>query len=188
MSSYQANPGVYIPGTAECGAYGLTASAPNTGNTNFRRLFTVNNYPGNKYYANVDILDSSGTSSYNGMILAIQKRLSKGLSTSANYTWSHCIGDLTIGNSTGNAGGGFPKPNNRRYDRANCQSIEIGGTFSSDRRQIFNWTTVYETPKFGQSHDEPARFRLEIFGDLPRHVGAVGDGRPEQRRVADRSQ
>ena len=37
----------------------------------------------------------------------------------------------------------------RRNDRANCQSIEIGGTFSSDRRQIFNWTTVYETPKFG---------------------------------------
>jgi hypothetical protein len=38
-------------------------------------------------------------------------------------------------------------PSNRRYDRSNCQSIEIGGTFSSDRRQIFNWTTVYETPK-----------------------------------------
>jgi len=93
-------------------------------------------------------MDSGGTSSYNGMILAIQKRLSKGLSTSANYTWSHCIGDLTWGNSTGNAGGGYLMPNNRRYDRANCSSVEIGGTFSSDRRQIFNWTTVYETPKF----------------------------------------
>ena len=40
-------------------------------------------------------------------------------------------------------------PNNRRFDRGNCQSIEIGGTFSSDRRELFNWTTVYETPKFG---------------------------------------
>jgi hypothetical protein len=128
----------------------LTAPGPcsNVGNVNARRLFTVNNYPGNKYYADIDVLDSGGTSSYNGMILAIQKRLSKGLSTSANYTWSHCIGDLTIGNSTGNAGGGFIIPNNRRFDRSNCQSIEIGGTFSSDRRQIFNWTTVYETPKF----------------------------------------
>jgi hypothetical protein len=83
--------------------------------------------------------------------------LSKGLSTQANYTWSHCIGDLTIGNSTGNAGGGLQAlstasgvavPINRRYDRGNCQSVEIGGTFSSDRRQMFNWTTVYETPKF----------------------------------------
>ena len=150
LASYQVNPGVYIPGTCGPGQYGLTAPGPcsTLANTNFRRLFTINNYPGNKYYADIDVLDSGGTSSYNGMILAIQKRLSKGLSTQANYTWSHCVGDLTIGNSTGNAGGGFIMPNNRRYDRGNCQSIEIGGTFSSDRRQIFNWTTVYETPKF----------------------------------------
>ena len=38
-------------------------------------------------------------------------------------------------------------PNNRRYDRSNCQSAQIGGVFSSDRRQIFNSTIVYETPK-----------------------------------------
>ena len=160
LSSYQANPGVYIPGTCQPGQYGLTAAGAcsSTGNVNFRRLFTLNNYPGAKFYGNMDILDSSGTSSYHGMILAVQKRLSRGLSTSANYTWSHCVGDLTIGNSTGNAGGGYQiintgsgqgLPGNRRYDRGNCQSIEIGGTFSSDRRHIFNWTSVYETPKFG---------------------------------------
>ena len=88
-----------------------------------------------------------GTSSYNGLILAVQKRLEQGTSINANYTWSHCIGDLSIGNSTGNAGGGYQIlstatgvgiPNNRRYDRSNCQSVEIGGTFSSDRRQNFN--------------------------------------------------
>jgi hypothetical protein len=151
LSSYQVNPAVYIPGNCLAGQYKLAAPGPcsSAANTNARRVFTINNYPGATYYADVDLLDAGGTSSYNGMILAVQKRLSKGLSTSANYTWSHCIGDLTIGNSTGNAGGGFIIPNNRRNDRANCQSIEIGGTFSSDRRQIFNWTTVYETPKFG---------------------------------------
>jgi len=150
LASYQVNPGVYIPGTCAKGQYGLAApgACSNPGNTNARRLFTINNYPGNKYYADIDVMDSGGTSSYNGMILAIQKRLSKGLSTSANYTWSHCIGDLTWGNSTGNAGAGYVMPNNRRYDRSNCQSVEIGGVFSSDRRQLFNWTTVYETPKF----------------------------------------
>jgi len=144
LASYQVNPGTII----SCGGAALT-TCNTTGNTNARRLFTVNNYPGNKYYADIDVMDTGGTSSYNGMILAVQKRLSKGLSTSANYTWSHCIGDLTWGNSTGNAGAGFVIPNNRRYDRSNCQSVEIGGTFSSDRRQLFNWTTVYETPKFG---------------------------------------
>jgi hypothetical protein len=150
LGSYQMNPARYIPGNCVAGQYGLSAPGlcSTTGNTNFRRLFTLNNYPGAKAYSFMDVFDSGGTSSYNGLILAIQKRLSKGLSTSANYTWSHCIGDLTIGNSTGNAGGGYTMYNNRRYDRSNCQSVEIGGTFSSDRRQIFNWTTVYETPKF----------------------------------------
>ncbi len=147
LGSYQKNPGVYIPGNCVAGQYGLTAAGPcsTTGNTNFRRLFTVNNYPDNKAYSFMDVFDTGGTSSYNGLILAVQKRLSKGLSTSANYTWSHCIGDLTLGNSTGNAGGRYTIPNNRRYDRGNCQSVEIGGTFSSDRRQILNWTTVRHT-------------------------------------------
>jgi hypothetical protein len=147
LSSYDSNPTV---NTGNCGPGKAVATCP--------RLFTLNGDANAQFYNAVEILDSNGTSSYNGMILAIQKRLSKGLSTSANYTWSHCIGDLTIGNSTGNSGAGLQilstgsgvaVPSNRAYDRGNCQSAEIGGTFSSDRRQIFNWTTVYETPKFG---------------------------------------
>jgi hypothetical protein len=100
----------------------------------------------------VEALDSGGTGSYNGLVLAITKRLSKGLLISANHTWSHCISDLSIGNSTGNAGAGRLIPNNRRYDRSNCQSNEIGGTFSSDRRHIFNATVVYEVSKFSNPH------------------------------------
>jgi hypothetical protein len=95
----------------------------------------------------MDTYDSGATSSYNGLILSVQKQLSKGVSANANYTWSHCVGDLTVGNSTGNAGAGLVNPNNRRYDRSNCQSAQIGGVFSSDRRQIFNSTIVYQTPK-----------------------------------------
>jgi hypothetical protein len=143
LGSYQLNPGTIVA----CPGGAAITTCNNPGNTNSRRFFTVNKFPGNAAYGYMDVFDTGGTSSYNGMILAVQKRLSKGLSTSANYTWSHCIGDLTLGNSTGNAGGGYAIPNNRRFDRANCQSAEIGGVFSSDRRQIFNWTTVYETPK-----------------------------------------
>ena len=156
--SFQANPAVYIPGTYAAGQYGLTNPGPcsTTINQNSRRLFTLNNYPGNGAYGFVEALDDGGTSSYNGLILAVQKRLSKGLSASVNYTWSHCIGDLSIGNSTGNAGAGYAIPNNRRYDRSNCQSNEIGGTFSSDRRHIFNSTIVYETPKLSNA-------RLSMF-------------------------
>ena len=77
--------------------------------------------------------------------------MSKGLGINANYTWSHCIGDLNIGDATGNAGAGYVEPGNRRLDRSNCQSNEIGGTFSADRRQIFNSTVVYRTPRLGNA-------------------------------------
>jgi hypothetical protein len=151
-SSFQINPAVYIPGNCQAGEYGLAAAGPcspaNDSNSNFRRLYTVNGYPGNKYFGFMEQLDSGGTGSYHGLVLAVTKRLSKGLLVNANYTWSHCISDLSIGDSTGNAGAGLLIAGNRRYDRSNCQSNEIGGTFSSDRRHLFNSTVVYEVPRF----------------------------------------
>jgi hypothetical protein len=81
--------------------------------------------------------------------LGLQKRLSRGVSANANYTWSHCIGDLTDGNSVGSAAGGLVIPTYRRQDRSNCVSREVNGDFSSDRRHIFNFTIVAETPGFG---------------------------------------
>jgi hypothetical protein len=116
-------------------------------------VFVLNHYPGallpngTPAFGYVDSFDSGATSSYNGLLLALQKRLSKGLLMNANYTWAHCIGDLSIGDSTGNAGQGLAIPNDRRYDRSGCQSNEIGGLFSADRRQIFNLTVVYQTPR-----------------------------------------
>ena len=154
--SYQMNPAVYIPGNCAAGQYNLKVAGPcsSVANYNYRRVFALNNYPGAvtaagvPMFGYVDSFDSGATSSYNGLLLQVQKRFSKGLSTFANYTWSHCIGDLSIGDSTGNAGQGLANPNDRAYDRSNCQSNEIGGTFSADRRQIFNLNIVYQTPKF----------------------------------------
>jgi len=157
--SYQVNPAVYISGTCQPGQYGLKVAGPcsTVANQNYRREFVLNNYPGTTFangapaFGYVDSFDDGATSSYNGMVLAVTKRLSKGFLMNANYTWSHCIGDLSIGDSTGNAGQGLTIANNRRYDRSNCQSNEIGGTFSSDRRHIFNLTTVYQTPRFSNN-------------------------------------
>ena len=123
-------------------------------------MFVLNHYPGTLFangspaFGYVDSFDSGATSSYNGLLLRLQKRFSKGFSMDANYTWSHCIGDLSIGDSTGNAGQGLAIPNNRNYDRSNCQSNEIGGTFSADRRQIFNLTVVYQSSEVLQSLGE----------------------------------
>ena len=158
LDSYQLNPAVFIPGQCVAGQYGLTApgACSTTGNVNARRVFNIAGYPGlatsgPSSYGYVDTFDDGGTSSYNGLLLAVNKRLSKGLSLNVNYTWSHCIGDLNIGDATGNAGAGYVQPGNRRLDRSNCQSNEIGGTFSADRRQIFNSTVVYHTPTFGNA-------------------------------------
>ena len=35
----------------------------------------------------------------------------------ANYTWSHCIGDSTLGNNVINAPAYYPHQDNRRLDR-----------------------------------------------------------------------
>jgi hypothetical protein len=149
LTSYQLNPGNYIPGQCAAGQYGLAApgACSNAGNVNFRRTFSLQGVPGSNLIGFMDTYDSGATSSYNGLILSANKQLSHNLSANANYTWSHCIGDLTVGNSTGNAGAGLVNPNNRAYDRSNCQSAQIGGVFSADRRQIFNSTIVYETPR-----------------------------------------
>lgn len=97
----------------------------------------------------MDQYDDGGTASYHGLILAFQKRVNRGVSASANYTWSHCIGDPGAGNSDGRPGSGLVIPTNRRQDRSNCTSQEIGGSFSSDRRHLFNFTIVGEAPRIG---------------------------------------
>jgi hypothetical protein len=144
---YQLNPALIVP----CPGGAPLTTCNNTGNTNSRRVFTVNGYPGASLISSMDQLDDGGTASYHGLIVALEKRLSHGVSAGANYTWSHCIADLTDGNSVGSAGGGLVIPTYRRQDRSNCISREVNGDFSSDRRHIFNFTVVAETPRFGNA-------------------------------------
>jgi hypothetical protein len=76
------------------------------------------------------------------MILSVERRAARGITINANYTWSHCIGlgEASLYNPMGaNANVTYTDPNNRDFDRGNCDS---------DRRQIFNLTSVAETPSF----------------------------------------
>jgi hypothetical protein len=70
------------------------------------------------------------------------------VSLNGNYTWSHCIGDITQASSVGGAGAGLLDPNNRRFDRGNCQTPTLAGTQALDRRQNFNFTAVLQSPRF----------------------------------------
>ena len=158
--SIEINPGVFIPGNADASGIcnttvmGRAASirvAPNAvcstpANQLQRRLFTLldpTGALGGAKYGFIETWDSNGTRSYNGLLLSVIKRMSHNFSVTANYTWSHCIGDQANNFLNSNPGlGAFNDPNNRRYDRGNC-----AGT-GDDIRHIANSTAVIHTPRF----------------------------------------
>ena len=148
----QRNPAVIVPGPlqASCVATATDCNAAN--NSNARRVAALaqpNN--GGKLMGFVDEVESGGTIHYNGLILAMAKRLTKGVSLNANYTWSHCIGDITQASTILATGSGLNIPSNRKYDRGNCQTPTLDGTQALDRRHIANITAVLESPKFANN-------------------------------------
>ncbi|MBV8906182.1 MAG: TonB-dependent receptor, partial [Acidobacteriia bacterium] len=147
--SYQLNPGELIPGApivASCPATSTTQNC--TANLQVRRLVSQLNPAVGKFLGPVDQFDSSGTASYNSLILQLHHIFAKHLTSDANYTYSHCIGDATQASTVGGAQAGLLEPNNRRFDRGNCQTSTLGGTFGLDRRHIFNYTVVATSPTF----------------------------------------
>ena len=141
MYEHEANPAVYIPGDCVAGQYGLTRPGPcsTAGNTQQRRVLSLQNPAQGQYYSNIVEVDTGGTRSYNGLILSVQRRRAKGVTVQGNYTWSHCIDtgytDIIQTN-------GVMVPERRGANRGNCEL---------DRRHNFNMSTVYETPQFANS-------------------------------------
>jgi hypothetical protein len=142
------NPAVYIPGNCSAGQYGLAVAGPcsTTANTNQRRELTLVNPSTGKYFGYVDQWDDGGTQSYNGLLLSLQKRLSHNFTLTANYTWSHCIGDPVnqFLQTLGGGGGVYQYPT-RAGDRGDCSTSSI------DQRHLANMTAVAEVPKFANN-------------------------------------
>jgi Carboxypeptidase regulatory-like domain len=86
---------------------------------------------------NMDTWYPYGTQLYNGLLSSLQKRLSRGVTLSANWTWSHCIGYFQGFNSKPEETA--TNPYNPLGDRGNCDS---------DRRHLVNFTAVAQTPSF----------------------------------------
>ena len=148
--SEQLNPALIVPTTSPLGTCpaGQTANCDSTTNTNQRRIASQLNPAIGQFLGPVDQFQSGGTVSYNGLIMTAQKRLSHNVSASANYTLSHCIGDVGIGSLVGGAGGTYEDVNNRRRDRGNCETGTLNGTQALDRRHIVNMTIVADAPRF----------------------------------------
>jgi hypothetical protein len=140
--SQELNPAVYIPG-GPCTLQGVVyATCSTAGNRDVRRRLALT-YPdvGGTPIAFLDQYQTSGTQSYQGLLLSVQRRAARGVTVSGNYTWSHCLGDAWASDG-GTPGRTYLDPNNRSFDRGNCET---------DRRHIFNMTAVAETPRFGNS-------------------------------------
>ncbi|HEX4273807.1 MAG TPA: carboxypeptidase regulatory-like domain-containing protein [Bryobacteraceae bacterium] len=127
-TSAQANPAVYIPGSST------------TGNTDARRVLSLENSTQGAYFSSLYQLDDGGTGSYNGMLLSIQRRMANGVTVLANYTWSHCISDPAV--SVLATAVNYMVPGDRRADRGNCPT--------SDVRHVLNLSAVAQSPRFSE--------------------------------------
>lgn len=99
-------------------------------------MLTLQNAAQGAFYGTIGQIDDGGTASYNGLLLSAQRRLTNNFSVLANWSLSHCISDPAATEITGPT---YVNPNNRRADRANCDS---------DRRHVINLSFVARTPKF----------------------------------------
>jgi hypothetical protein len=119
------NPGVYIAG------------ASTSANLNQRRVLYRLNPTEGKYLASIRTLDDGANSNYNGLLISVQHRMASNFTVNTNYTYSHCISD---GESGQDISISYQDPNNRKAGRANC---------AADRRQLFNTSAIFNTPKLG---------------------------------------
>src|SRR5262249_13856674 len=135
-----------------------------TANINARRRLALQ-YPsiGGTTMANLDQPSPGGTQSYNGLLVSIQRRASSGVNIGGNYTWSHWYGDASKASSIGQTGFTFLDPNNRDFDRGNCET---------DRRQIFNMTAVAQMPRFANPTLRAVATGWRLSGLYKRSTGA----------------
>jgi len=112
-----------------------------TANQNQRRVLYQQNPLQGQYYGGIGQVLDSGTQSYQGLYLVVQKALSHSVTFNANYTWSHCIGDVY--EQQPGLGGGATPPYNRRAYRGNCTGI--------DQRHQFVLNLVATSPKFNRA-------------------------------------
>ncbi len=118
------------------------AACSTVANTQDRRKLNFLNPAFSNEMGRASFVVSGGTQTYNGMLISLQRRPTKGFTVGTNYTWSHCVGDYSA-RSNGGFGASvdhtYQDPNNRHKDFGNCES---------DQRHNFNLTGVAETPKF----------------------------------------
>ena len=139
------NPAEIVPSTSPLGTCppGVPTGCNAITNTDARRRLSLLNPVEGNFIGPMAEFDDGGTQIYHGLLLSLQRRLTRGVSVSANWTWSHCIGVYSDINSIGPpADETYTNPNNRNFDRGNCDQ---------DRRHLANISFVAQTPRFSDT-------------------------------------
>ncbi len=110
-------------------------------------------YPGGDPYGSVDYKSDIGSSTYNALMLSLERRFSKGLLFQSRYTWAHSINDGSVGGGESNG------PEN-----VNCLHCDKGPSIFDVRNNV-TVDTVYDLP-FG-----PGKSFLNSSGMLGKIVG-----------------
>ena len=117
--------------------YALPAANATLANADARRrLAQLNPAGAGNFFGPTMQWNAGGNQHYNAALFSVERRLSQGVSVSANWTWSHCIGQ-ELGYNT--------KPEQTVTDPTHINQV---GNCDSDRRNIVNLTAVAQTPKF----------------------------------------
>jgi hypothetical protein len=136
------NPAVFL-GLGPCSLQGVNYSTcSTTANTQQRRRLSLANPAIGQYFGSIAQVDAGSSASYNGLLLSVQRRAGRGVTLIGNYTWSHCISEPAQTDALTTVSGYQAIPDNRRYDRGNCNRN------NSDVRQVFSSSAVIDTPTF----------------------------------------
>ena len=109
----------------------------------------LNTAPNTKIFSNLNSVNrgiANGNSSYNGLQVFLNSRMSHGIQYTAAYTWSHSLDDSNGAFSTGTSGSGsriFILPSGAADFQANR------GNSDQDERHVFTFSGLAELP-FGK--------------------------------------
>jgi hypothetical protein len=134
----QMNPGVFL-GLDPCTINGVRYTTCTT-NTNLdqRRALSLENPQAARLLGPIDRHAALGTQDYRGLRLSVQRRATRGVRLSGNYTRSYCVGNA-IQTTFGAVSSGYLKPDDPAFDRGNC---------AQNRRHIANLSVGVQTPQF----------------------------------------
>ncbi|MFY9531043.1 MAG: TonB-dependent receptor [Candidatus Acidiferrales bacterium] len=133
----QALPGNFMFETAYLGSHGARLFARSYENTCVINVVVSGSPQCTQTLPNFGLVDSKqdvGTSSYNGLLLSLQRRFTNGFSFQTNYTYSHSINDASVGGGEANA------PEN-----VQCRACDRGPSVF-DVRHNFTANSLYQLP------------------------------------------